>query len=256
MDSSLNEERIKDLNEIGFVWEITCSSLQDKKFNKQLVEEAALAAKVSETPSDENALWALRFEQLKLFQAHTGHCLVPKSCPVNPELSRWVRSQRYLYQSRCAGKHSKLSDSRIAQLDSIGFVWNTSFASSSATSQKDEAESQVSPNANISYLLEDTRKFPMEEVLDSWNTRLNELKAFHDEFGHCLVPKEYAPNRPLGRWVCRQRGEYIKRMEGRKSHLTDHRVAQLDAMGFVWSKAPTLKLSLPAEDNSSSTTND
>ena len=42
----------------------------------------------------------------------------------------------------------------------------------------------------------------------------------------------------------------------RKSHLTDHRVAQLDAMGFVWSKAPTLKLSLPAEDNSSSTTND
>ena len=63
-------------------------------------------------------------------------------------------------------------------------------------------------------------------------------------------------NRILLQWVCRQRGEYIKRVEGRKSHLTDHRVAQLDAMGFVWSKAPTLKLSLPAEDNSSSTTND
>lgn len=88
MDSSLNEERIKELNDIGFVWEIPCSSLEDKKFNKKLVEEAALAAKVSETPSDENALWTLRFEQLKLFQAHTGHCLVPKSCPVNPELSR------------------------------------------------------------------------------------------------------------------------------------------------------------------------
>ena len=103
-----------------------------------------------------------------------------------------------MYQSRCAGKHSKLSDSRIAQLDSIGFVWNTSFASSSATPPKDEAESQVSSSANPNHL-EDSRKFPTEEVLDSWNTRLNELKAFHDEFGHCLVPKGYAPNRPLGR---------------------------------------------------------
>lgn len=60
----------------------------------------------------------------------------------------------------------------------------------------------------------------------------------------------------LLQWVCRQRGEYIKRIEGRKSHLSDHRVAQLDEIGFVWSKAPTLKLSLPAEENSSSATND
>jgi len=45
------------------------------------------------------------------------------------------------------------------------------------------------------------------------------------------------------KWVCRQRGEYIKRIEGQISSLNDRRVAELEAIGFLWSAAPTLMTS-------------
>ncbi|MDP1588481.1 MAG: helicase associated domain-containing protein, partial [Prosthecobacter sp.] len=39
----------------------------------------------------------------------------------------------------------------------------------------------------------------------SWETRHSELCDFSSQFGHCDVPKAYAPNPPLSNWVSMQR---------------------------------------------------
>lgn len=58
-----------------------------------------------------------------------------------------------------------------------------------------------------------------------WQRRLNDLRAWKEEHGHCTVPKAEGK---LGRWVVRQR-ELFK-----KGKLDPGRQAQLDSLTFVW----------------------
>lgn len=90
--------------------------------------------------------------------------------------------------------------------------------------------------------------------LEKWMERVEELKAFQEMNGHCMVPHTYPPNQQLSRWCKRQRRQY-KLMEraqqqqaqasgggsgsgsGRtssKSTMTPHRAAFLEDLGFVW----------------------
>ena len=47
-------------------------------------------------------------------------------------------------------------------------------------------------------------------VDDSWNVRLEELKAYKEQHGDCLVPKKSRSNPQLGIWVMNQRGELAR----------------------------------------------
>ena len=69
----------------------------------------------------------------------------------------------------------------------------------------------------------------------SWKKRFEELKAFKVEHGHCNVPEGYEDNPKLGTWVTRQRTQYRFRKEGKKSSITDERVAKLVKLDFKWS---------------------
>lgn len=62
----------------------------------------------------------------------------------------------------------------------------------------------------------------------SWDVRYQELRDFFRQFGHCDVPKAYAPNAPLSNWVSMQR-EKLKR-----GKLDRSRYERLDALGFAW----------------------
>ena len=44
---------------------------------------------------------------------------------------------------------------------------------------------------------------------DTWNARLDELKAYKEQHGDCLVPKKSRSNPQLGIWVMNQRGELV-----------------------------------------------
>jgi hypothetical protein len=77
---------------------------------------------------------------------------------------------------------------------------------------------------------------------ESWNQRLEELKAYKKEHGNCLVPSRYPPSPELGVWVGTQRTQYrlyVKAKEAGKEAsmkfaMNDDRVAELEEMGFVW----------------------
>jgi len=141
------------------------------------------------------AQWNHRCGELFEYKRIHGHCRVPKRYK-NEQLGNWVLKQRKQYRKFHLGKKSQITEERIKKLEAIGFVWNP----------KDEA----------------------------WDLRFNELAAYEEKHGDCLVPQHYKPNKQLGAWVDKQRAHYRFLQEGKKSSMTDERIDKLEEIGFVW----------------------
>ena len=96
----------------------------------------------------------------------------------NPKLGRFVSTQRSQYHSYVKAKEAGNSDlatrhmneERIAALEAVGFVWTV------------KGKGLEDQNANI-----------------RWNTRYEELKAYKEQYGDCLVPSKYPSNPQLAR---------------------------------------------------------
>ena len=91
-----------------------------------------------------------------------------------------------------------MTEERIRLLESVGFDWGTNNA--------------------------------------SWNERFEQLLEFEVEFGHYLVPQQYAANPTLGTWVSTQRRQYRLHQEGKPSPMTEERTRLLESVGFVWAR--------------------
>ena len=93
--SGLTAEHIQKLEEIGFVWSVTCE-------------------------------WDVRFKELTEYQQATGNCMVPRNYPQNQPLAYWVGHQRKEMSNIRQNKTSRLTEQRISALESIGFCWDAS----------------------------------------------------------------------------------------------------------------------------------
>lgn len=93
--SSITEDRIRLLKEIGFAWN---------------AQEAA---------------WTRHMDDLKTFRQETGHCHVPLNHEKYPKLGLWVKEQRRHYTLLRSGKQSHMTQKRIDELDAVGFCWDT-----------------------------------------------------------------------------------------------------------------------------------
>lgn len=136
-------------------------------------------------------------------------------------LGRWVANQRQAYKLfHNPNKQSSMTQERIAALDAVGFQW---------------------------------------EIQCPWQSRFQELMEYQQQHGDCLVPYSYPPNPKLGRWVNRQRLEYSYVRQGKKSSMTEERMAILKSIDFEFQKEkrPTYTI-LPADSipSSSSTEHD
>jgi len=69
---------------------------------------------------------------------------------------------------------------------------------------------------------------------DQWKDRFQDLVAFREKNGHCLVPHNFPENQQLAQWIKRQRYQYKLKQMHRHSTLTDERQITLESMGFVW----------------------
>ena len=85
----ISAERVKRLDEIGFIWSFV-----------------------------EQTDWDDMFKLLEEFKACHGYCNVPQKFPENRRLGRWVNTQRLRFKQR------RLSPERQQRLQSLGFVWN------------------------------------------------------------------------------------------------------------------------------------
>jgi hypothetical protein len=97
--SAMTEERIRELESVGFGWGITKSK------------------------TDLASIWSVRFQQMCEFKAQFGHCLVPYRYAANLKLGQWVSRQRSNYRLLQEGKPSPMTEEPIRELESVGFEW-------------------------------------------------------------------------------------------------------------------------------------
>jgi hypothetical protein len=92
--STMSDERITALEEIGFVWD------------------------------SHSAIWDERLQDLIDYKLANGHCNVPSRYTENRQLAVWVKRQRRQYKFFCDGQPSSMTEQRIARLNVIGFEWD------------------------------------------------------------------------------------------------------------------------------------
>ena len=135
--NKLTPERIAKLDELAFVWDKTGDP------------------------------WGEMLSRLKAFHLSNGHCAVPSNYAPDMKLAAWVSLQRVI---RSKGK---LQDSRVNQLEGLGFVWNT--------------------------------------IEARWQQRLAELQQFTLKHGHSCVSEANAPSKELLTWVREQRTQHRRK---------------------------------------------
>ena len=92
--STLSEERMKVLEEIGFVWD------------------------------SHSTCWEERLKELLEYRDAKGDCNVPSRYNENRQLAVWVKRQRRQYKFFIEGKPSSMTHERIAVLEGLGFNWD------------------------------------------------------------------------------------------------------------------------------------
>lgn len=144
--------------------------------------------------------WSARFEELCAFKKEHGHCLVPHVYKTNQKLARWVKRQRYQYKLFVSDPSSStMTKQRVALLEAQDFCWDSQGL--------------------------------------SWEDKLEELKAFRSQHGHCNVPSSYK-NFALAHWVKCQRRQYRLERQGLPNNLTAERLVALEQLGFEWVLRP------------------
>ena len=215
------------------------------------------------------SIWNERLEQLTEYKAEFGHCLVPQQYAVNPKLGGWVSTQRHNYKLQKEGKPSSMTEERIRALNGVGFDWEATNASWNAlleqlTDYKVQfghclVPRQYAVNPKLGEWVSTQRRnyrlyqrgkpssmteeliralngvgFNWEATNASWNALLEQLTEYKAEFGHCLVPQQYAVNPKLGGWVSTQRHNYKLQKEGKPSSMTEERIRALNGVDFDW----------------------
>jgi hypothetical protein len=91
--STMTEDRVKALEDIGFVWD------------------------------SQGAAWGDRLEELRQFKEEFSHCNVPSNYSENPRLATWIKCQRRQYKLYTEGKPSNMTPQRVNELEKLGFEW-------------------------------------------------------------------------------------------------------------------------------------
>lgn len=112
--------------------------------------------------------------------------------------SKYKKLRNWIQTQRREKRKGSLSSERIEQLDSIGFVWNA----------------------------QETRQ---ESYESQWRAMFKELEKLKEEYGSCLIPREFRSQyKKLYNWIQTQK------QEKKKGKLTQERIEQLEAIGFIW----------------------
>lgn len=166
------------------------------------------------------------------------NCNVPqRGYPKDPQLGRWVKTQRMRRNRKFKRKKTREGLSIIGpeelrhnehcvRLDSIGFRW-----------RKNGNTAATAPSSSSS-----ARKTVR------WEQRYEELKAYKEENGDCLVPSKYSAKPQLANWVTTQRTGYRLFMEAKEAGeptsscygMTEERISLLNEVGFAWTANPKL----------------
>ncbi len=237
----VSPQRIARLEALGFAW-TQSSTVLSSPDQRAAASERMIAA-------------------LQDFKSKHGHCNVPRTWTVNPELANWLQRQRR------ANMKGKLSMERIEQLQALGFTWNPNTA---AWEEKFAALVDYKSkhfDCNVSYGWPDNpalanwvrnqraarkqerlspERIARLEVLGfawnqsntaqrisahrapAWDRMIAALREFKSKHGHCNVPRPWPEMPQLANWVTHLRSA------NRLGTLSSARREQLESLGFTW----------------------
>jgi len=218
-------------------------------------------------------LWEQRYRELVQYVEEFGHTRVPCQFSLNPALGVWVRHQRTNYKNYQKGHLStRITPSRIELLNNIGFEWDCNVHSWEQTYSQlikfveefghTRVPQRYKENPLLAFWVSIQRKnyklfqkgvtsicmtekkvellenigFEWDLSSPPWERRYYELVRFHKEFGHSRVPRSFAPNPSLGKWVTTQRVNYKNYKNGgdKPGGMTENRIKLLNKLGFMW----------------------
>ena len=232
MRNILSSEKITELNELGFIWDV--------------LEED----------------WNVSIRYLKKFIDEHGHSNVHQrfQTPDGYKLGSWVSMKRIEKQ------RNNLSEQRIAELEKLGFIWERydeiwrrgvmllkqfikehghvrihpnfqtvdgfrlgSWASKKRT-EKDKGSLSSKRMDELNGL-----GFIWDYYESSWEQSIFHLKNFINDHGHARVPSKFqtACGYKLGSWVSNKRGQR------KRNKIPEKIIEELDALGFVWDASKT-----------------
>jgi hypothetical protein len=131
-----------------------------------------------------------------VYRAKQGDLSVAAKDEDNDELFQWMQEQRRQFKLYTEDPStSTLTADQVKVLDSLHFHWHT-------------------------------------RGEEHWNRNYLLLKQFHQENGHCLVPR--LAKDKLGEFVTEQRRQMKFLKEGKPSRMTSKRTALLNELDFIW----------------------
>jgi hypothetical protein len=223
-EEKLTPERIKRLNELGFLW-------------KEDIEKMRLDA------------WDKRYEELVRYKKEKGHIDRLQIIKDHYQLGLWVDTQMVRQKKKMMEPHRK------KKLDVIGFVWDKgnfreerwdTMHQKLIAYKKKHGHIRVKRREDfkLSVWLQrqkrDRYKLPADKrnklerlgikwskVLfkEIWESRYNELKAFKKKHGHLNVPRA---DKSMYEWI-----QFQKELK-EENKLSKERLAKLEKLDFVW----------------------
>ena len=135
--------------------------------------------------------------------------------------------QRQHDQTSTTGANSSTIPAPMLTSTTSGSTSRTNDASTSASIIQNQPTATTKPSNHPVKKRRDTGKF---------DKRLNQLRQFKEEFGHCDVPQKYAKNSSLGAWcnTVRFAHKRIKNGVSTSVKLPPERIQRLEEIGFQW----------------------
>lgn len=143
-----------------------------------------------------SASWDVMFSYAEQYYREHGNLEVPRRYKTADgySLGNWIFTQRKVYNGESYGN---LDEKRIAKLEAIGMVWNS------------------------------TRDL-------SWQRNYAAAKEYYEQNDDLKIPITYVTDTGirLGAWISNLRT--YRKNGSQRSYLTPDRIAQLDAIGMIW----------------------
>lgn len=212
------------------------------------------------------AQWDDMYQRLVQYKIEFGDCLVPRKYEKDSKLSRWVETQRVLWNrdnnnnNRKQIQHNDNFNEAAATMMAIS---NNPVLTGTSSPEGFATTSPIDPSVSIELAgndpeintdlpelmatIDDTkakrltpeRKLKLDNlgfvwslrskrIEDHWDEMFKQLLAYKEHHGDCLVPSRYEENLKLGKWVETQRYEYTKLQRA----LTTTTAAKQDDMQF------------------------
>ena len=210
-NGKLSQDRIDKLNAIQFPWVIgrgrrkigANATLKKEKINNLSVE------KLRKHKHDDR--WMEMFDKIKKYTDQYKDFYIPRSPDEYNQLRIWAITQRIAYKS------NKLSQERIATLNSIQFPWTIGRGRKKTTRVAQAKKEKI-------------KKFKAEKIksVDTWDKHYLKLIKYKLDNEDCNVPRNY-PDKTFSHWVSRQRNLY------KKGQLTKEQIHKLNLLEFQFS---------------------